>query len=434
MLALLVGVGMYLTVGLRAMTWRRVGYSFRLLWEGRSWKIQEPGEISPFQALMTALAATVGSGNIAGVATAIVLGGPGAVFWMWVTALFGMATKYAEAVLAVHYREVDELGLHVGGPMYYIQNGLGAHWRWLAILFSFFGMLAAFGIGNTVQANTVASAVKSSFNIPPWISGLVMAGLTGMVILGGVRRLGSVAGRLVPFMAAAYIVGALIIIVANIDEVPAAFLTIVSHAWTGSAAVGGFAGASVLMAMQFGVARGLFSNEAGLGSAPIAHAAAKTNNPVRQGMIAMLGTFLDTLVVCSMTALVIIMTGVWSGGNTGVALTTQAFDAGLSEGGGGVVTVALILFAFTTLLGWSYYGERCTEFLFGVRVIKVYRVLWIIAIPIGAVGKLGMVWLIADILNGLMAIPNLIALLALSPLIFQLTRAYFGALTKSSLE
>jgi alanine or glycine:cation symporter, AGCS family len=425
MLVLLVGVGIYLTIGLRAIPWRRVGYSFGLLWKGRAWKSQEPGEISPFQALMTALAATVGSGNIAGVATAIFLGGPGAVFWMWVTALFGMATKYAEAVLAVQYREVDELGQHVGGPMYYIQNGLGPKWRWLAVAFSLFGMLAGFGIGNTVQANTVASAVESSFNIPPWISGLVMAGLTGMVIIGGIRRLGSVAARLVPFMAGIYIVGALIIILANVDQIPSALMTIVSHAWTGSAAAGGFAGSTVMMAIQFGVARGLFSNEAGLGSAPIAHAAAKTNDPVGQGMIAMLGTFIDTIVVCSMTALVIIMTGVWTSGETGVVLTTQAFESGFSQGGGVVVTLALMLFAFTTLLGWSYYGERCTEYLFGVRVIKIFRVLWIIAIPIGAIGNLGVVWLIADILNGLMAIPNLIALLALSPLIFRLTREHF---------
>lgn len=432
MLALLVGVGIYLTVGLKAIPWRRVGYSFSLLWQGRASETIEPGEITPFQALMTALAATVGSGNIAGVATAIFLGGPGAVFWMWVMALFGMATKYAEAVLAVHYREVDELGQHVGGPMYYIQNGLGANWRWLAVAFSLFGMLAAFGIGNTVQANTVASAVESSFNIPPWVSGLVMAGLTGMVIIGGIRRLGSVAARLVPFMAGIYILGALMIILANVDQVPSALMTIVSHAWTGSAAVGGFAGASVMMAIQFGVARGLFSNEAGLGSAPIAHAAAKTNDPVRQGLVAMLGTFIDTIVVCSMTALVIIMTGVWTEGNTGAALTTQAFDTGLSQVGGVIVTLGLMLFAFTTLLGWSYYGERCTEYLFGVRVIKFYRVLWIIAIPIGAVGKLGLVWLIADILNGLMAIPNLIALLALSPLIFRLTREHFGSTAKTS--
>lgn len=426
MLALLVGVGIYLTIGLRAMTWRRITYSFRLLWAGRSPGAQDAGEISPFQALMTALSATVGSGNIAGVATAIYLGGPGAVFWMWLTALFGMATKYGEAVLAVRYREVDELGAHVGGPMYYIQNGLGSHWRWLAILFSLFGAIAAFGIGNTVQANTVANAVESALHIPTWVSGLVMALATGAVLIGGIRRLGAVAAKLVPFMAFSYISGALVILISHWDQIPSAVGTIISHAFTGTAAAGGFAGSTIVMAMQFGIARGLFSNEAGLGSAPIAHAAAKTTNPVHQGLIAMLGTFIDTLVICSMTALVIIITGVWTSGETGAALSTQAFQAGLSESGGFIVTASLILFAFTTLLGWSYYGERCAEFLFGVRAIHPYRIMWIIAIPLGAMGNLGLIWIVADILNGLMAIPNLIALLVLSPIIFQLTREHFA--------
>ena len=424
MLTFLVGVGIYLTVGLRAITWRRLGYSLRLLWQSRSSASDDKGDISPFQALMTALSATVGSGNIAGVATAIYLGGPGAVFWMWVTALFGMASKYGEAVLAVHFREVDELGNHVGGPMYYIKNGLGPRWRWLAVLFSMFGALAAFGIGNTVQANTVAAAVRSSLHLPVWVSGLVMAVFTGAVIIGGVRRLGAVAATLVPFMAISYIAGALIIILLNVEQVPTALMTIIHHAFTGTAATGGFAGATVLMAIHFGVARGLFSNEAGLGSAPIAHAAAKTNDPVHQGLIAMLGTFIDTIVVCTMTALVIILTGSWASGETGVALTSEAFNTGLAQGGGVVVTMALILFAFTTLLGWSYYGERCVEYLFGVRAIQTFRILWVIAIPIGAMGNLGMIWTIADILNGLMAIPNLIALLALSSIIFHLTRQH----------
>ena len=424
MLTLLVGVGIYLTVGLRAITWRRLTYSLRLLWKSRSSVQGAKGDITPFQALMTALSATVGSGNIAGVGTAIYLGGPGAVFWMWVTALFGMASKYGEAVLAVHFREIDDLGNHVGGPMYYIQNGLGFHWRWLAVLFSIFGALAAFGIGNTVQANTVATAVESSLHLPVWVSGLVMALFTGAVIIGGVRRLGAVAATLVPFMAISYIAGALLIILVNLEQVPTALGTIIHHAFTGTAAAGGFAGATVLMAIHFGVARGLFSNEAGLGSAPIAHAAAKTNDPVHQGLIAMLGTFIDTIVVCTMTALVIILTGSWTSGQTGVALTSDAFNTGLAQGGGVVVTLALILFAFTTLLGWSYYGERCTEYLFGVRAIQPFRILWVIAIPIGAMGNLGVVWTIADILNGLMAIPNLIALLALSPIIFHLTRQH----------
>jgi AGCS family alanine or glycine:cation symporter len=373
---------------------------------------------------MTALSATVGSGNVAGVATAIYLGGPGAVFWMWMTALFGMATKYSEAVLAVRYREIDELGRHVGGPMYYIRNGLGPSWHWLAFLFSLFGTLAAFGIGNTVQANTVANAVESSFQIPTWGSGLLMAVLTGAVIIGGIRRLGSVAARLVPFMALAYMGGALIVIVGNIEEVPVALGTIMHHAFTGTAATGGFAGASVLMAIRFGVARGVFSNEAGLGSAPIAHAAAKTNDPVRQGLIAMLGTFIDTILICTMTALVIVLTGSWTTGKTGAALATHAFDLGLHQGGGVVVTLGLMVFAFTTLLGWSYYGERCAEYLLGIRAILPFRIVWVILIPIGAMGDLGWIWLVADILNGLMAVPNLIALLALSPIIFQVTRAH----------
>ena len=424
MLMLLVGVGIYLTVGLRAIPWRRLGYSVRLLWQGRVPEPGNEGDIPPFHALMTALSATVGIGNVAGVATAIYLGGPGAVFWMWITALFGMATKYGEAVLAVRFREVDELGHHVGGPMYYIRNGLGPRWQWLAMLFSVFGMVAALGVGNAVQANTVANAVEANFHLPAWASGLVMALLTGTVIIGGIRRLGSVAAKLVPFMALAYMGGALMIILTNIEQVPAAFSTIISHAFTGTAATGGFAGATVLMALRFGVARGVFSNEAGLGSAPIAHAAAKTNDPVRQGLIAMLGTFIDTIILCTMTALVIIMTGAWTSGKTGAALSTLAFDTDLFQVGGMLVTFALIVFAFTTLLGWSYYGERCAEYLFGVRAIQPYRVLWVVVIPIGAMGNLGLIWLIADILNGLMAVPNLIALVALSPIIFRLTRQH----------
>jgi len=345
---------------------------------------------------------------------------------MWLTALFGMATKYGEAVLAVRYREIDELGNHVGGPMYYIHNGLGAHWRWLAIMFSLFGTLAAFGIGNTVQANTVANAVETALHVPTWVSGLVMALMTGAVLIGGIRRLGAVAAKIVPFMALSYISGALFILITHWDHIPSAVGIILSNAFTGTAAAGGFAGSTILMAMQFGIARGLFSNEAGLGSAPIAHAAAKTTNPVQQGLIAMLGTFIDTIVVCSMTALVIIITGVWTKGETGAALSTQAFQTGLSESGGLIVTCALILFAFTTLLGWSYYGERCAEFLFGIRAILPYRILWIVAIPIGAMGNLGLIWIVADILNGLMAIPNLIALVALSPIIFQLTREHLA--------
>ncbi len=424
MLVLLLGVGIYLTIGLKALPWRKMPAAFMMLWKGRT--SDKEGDITPFQALMTALSATIGTGNIAGVATAIVLGGPGAVFWMWVTALFGMATKYAEAVLAVSYREVDELGRHVGGPMYYIKNGLGRYWSWLAVLFALFGMLASFGIGNMVQANSVADALGMMFEISDWIIGLVIMILAGIVILGGINRIAEVAARLVPLMAIAYIGGALIVIGIHYHQVPAAFLLIIDHAFTGTAAAGGFAGATVWAAIRFGVARGIFSNEAGLGSAPIAHAAARTNDPVKQGMIAMLGTFIDTLLVCTMTALVIVLTGVWNDGENGAALSAHAFNTGLPGWGGYIVALGLVVFAFTTILGWSYYGERCAEFLFGVKIILPYRILWLIAIPLGAMGKLGTIWLLADVMNGLMAIPNLIALILLSPVVFKLTKNYFG--------
>lgn len=422
MLAFLLGIGIYLTIGLKAFPWMYTARSFVLLWQSR--KTAQEGDISPFQALMTSLSATIGTGNIAGVATAISLGGPGAVFWMWVTALFGMATKYAEAVLAVKYREVDDLGNHVGGPMYYIKSGLGEKWHGLAIAFSIFGTLAAFGIGNMVQANSVADAVKATFNIPVWQTGLAITLLTAAVILGGLNRIASVASTLVPAMAFAYITGALLVIFNYLDQVPDALYLIVSSAFTETAAIGGFAGAAVWAAIRFGVARGVFSNEAGLGSAPIAHAAAKTTSPVQQGMIAMLGTFIDTIIICTMTALVIILTGAWSSGETGAALSTLAFNTAIPEWGGYIIVFGLMVFAFTTILGWSYYGERCAEFLFGVKAIKPYRFLWLCAIPVGAMGKLGIIWLLADVLNGLMAIPNLIALGLLSPVIFKITKNY----------
>ncbi|MCK5640333.1 MAG: sodium:alanine symporter family protein [Gammaproteobacteria bacterium] len=424
MLVLLLGAGVYLTIGLKAMPWRKLGAGFKLMWRGRH--AEGEGDITPFQALMTALAATIGTGNIAGVATAIFLGGPGAVFWMWITALVGMATKYAEAVLAVRYREVDSRGKHVGGPMYYIKNGLGERWHWLGFLFALFGMIAAFGIGNMVQANSVADAVQSTFEIPTWVTGLVITTLTAAVILGGIHRIGVVASRLVPFMAIIYVLAALFIIITHLDQVPAALGTIVSDAFTGTAAAGGFAGAAVWAAIRFGVARGIFSNEAGLGSAPIAHAAAATNNPVEQGMIGMLGTFIDTIIICTMTALVIIITGVWTSGDNGAALSALAFSTALPGIGSHIVTFGIMVFAFTTVLGWSYYGERCAEFIFGVRAIMPYRILWLVAIPLGAMGKLTLVWLMADVLNGLMAIPNLIALIALSPVVFAITREYFS--------
>jgi AGCS family alanine or glycine:cation symporter len=426
MLALLLGTGLYLTLGLRFQPIRKLVYGFRLTLRGRK-ATTEAGDITPFQALATALSATVGTGNIAGVATAIFLGGPGAVFWMWVTALVGMATKYGEAVLAVKYREVDSRGAHVGGPMYYIRNGLGAKWAWLGALFAFFAMFAAFGIGNTVQSNSVAQVLRESLDVPPWLTGTVMAVAVFAVIIGGIRRLARVAQWLVPFMAAVYVLGAGGILLLHAAAIPGALATIVGHAFTGTAAAGGFAGAGVLMAIQFGVARGIFSNEAGLGSAPIAHAAARTRDPVRQGVVAMLGTFIDTLVVCTMTALVIVTTGAWQSGETGAQLSATAFNLGLPGPGGWLVSFGLVIFAFSTLLAWSYYGERCAEYLFGVRVIVPYRILWVVMIFVGAIANLGVVWIVADIMNALMAIPNLIALLLLSPVIFRLSRRYFAA-------
>ncbi|MBL4743960.1 MAG: sodium:alanine symporter family protein [Cycloclasticus sp.] len=421
-LALLLGTGLYLMLGLFFLPIRKLPEAFSLLWRGRKSNDLDDGEISPFSALMTSLAATIGTGNIAGVATAIFLGGPGAIFWMWITALVGMATKYAEAVLAVNYREVDEKGAYVGGPMYYIKNGLGEKWRWLAFLFAFFGSIAAFGIGNTIQANSVADALNSTFGIEAWQTGLVMATIVYVVLVGGVKRIGQVASKLVPFMSIAYVLAAGIIIVQRLDSVPTALMLIVNDAFTGTAAAGGFAGAGIMAAIRFGVARGVFSNEAGLGTAPIAHAAAKTNDPVRQGKIAMLGTFIDTIIICTMTALVIILTGSWTSGETGASLSARAFSMGLPGYGQYVVSIGLAVFALTTLLGWSYYGERCAEYILGVKVIPWYRMTWVLVIPLGAMMDLNFLWLVADVLNGLMAIPNLIALLLLSPVVFKLSR------------
>lgn len=432
MLVLILGTGVFLMLGLRFMPVHRLGYGFTMLWRGR--KAEGEGDISPFNALMTALSATIGTGNIAGVATAIFLGGPGALFWMWCTALVGMATKYAEAVLAVRYRETDEEGNHIGGPMFYIRNGLGKRWAWLGTSFAIFGAMAGFGIGNTVQSNSVADVLHNTFGIPHLVTGISIAVVAAMVLIGGIRRIAEVAGKLVPFMAITYVLAGLVVLAMNAAEIPTAISLIFSHAFTPVAASGGFAGAAVWAAIRYGVARGVFSNEAGLGSAPIAHAAASTNSPVRQGTIAMLGTFIDTIIVCSITGLVIIVSGVWTGGETGASLSSVAFNSALPGIGNYIVTIALSLFAFTTLLGWSFYGEKCVEYLFGVRSITPFRILWIIAIPIGAVTQLNTIWLVADTLNALMAIPNLIALLLLSPVVFKLTRDYFAEKKSVSYE
>ena len=429
MLVLLLGVGLFLTFGLKLRTIRDMPLAFWMLWRGRV--AAGKGDITPFNALMTALAATIGTGNIAGVAAAIFIGGPGAVFWMWMTALVGMATKFAEAVLAVRYREVDEDGNYVGGPMYYITNGMGAHWAWLGTCFALFAGFAGFGIGNMVQANSVADALEAAFGMPFWATGVMLAFLTGLVLVGGIHRIGAVAGKLVPFMAVSYIAAGTAVLIANASEIPGAFGLILTHAFSPIAATGGFAGAAVWAAIRFGVARGVFSNEAGLGSAPIAHAAAECKGPVSQGLIAMLGTFIDTIVICTFTALVILSTGVWTSGETGAELTSLAFETGLPRIGSLITSLALAIFAFTTLVGWSYYSERAWQYLLGVKSIVPFRIIWSLAPIVGATVKLSFIWLLADVLNAMMAIPNLIALAVLSPVVFAATREFFATRGKS---
>ncbi len=426
MLVLILGVGLFLSIGLKLMPILKLGKGFKLLWTGRIPDKDKnmKGEISPFNALMTSLSATIGTGNIAGVATAIFMGGPGALFWMWCTALVGMATKFAEAVLAVKYREVDDHGNHVGGPMYYIKNGLSSKWAWLGTAFALFGSFAGFGIGNTVQSNSVADALNSNFGVPGWVTGVVLMVLVGMVLMGGIKRIADVAGKLVPLMTVFYITAGLAVLVVYAAEVPAAFVLVIESAFNPVAAQGGFAGAAVWAAIRFGVARGVFSNEAGLGSAPIAHAAAQTNNPVAQGLVAMLGTFIDTIIVCSITGLAIVVSGAWTSGENGAALTSYAFSHALPMGNY-IVAIALAIFAFTTILGWSFYSEKCVQYLFGVKAIKPFRLIWTLVVPLGAVASLDFIWLLADTLNAMMAIPNLIALALLSPVVFELTRKYF---------
>ena len=426
MLVLILGTGLYLQIRLGGMPIRRIGTGLKLVWRGRTGDADGHGEVSPFAALMTTLAATIGVGNIAGVATAIALGGPGALFWMWMTALVGMATKYAEVVLAVHYRERDADGRWVGGPMYAIRRGLGPHWAWLGSAFALFGGLAGFGIGNMVQANSIAAAMQTSFGVSPLVTGVVIFVLTAAVVLGGIKRISAVANWLVPFMAIAYIVAALIVLVFNAAQIPEAFRFIVSNAFTPTSAAGGFAGAAVMAGIRYGVARGIFSNEAGLGTAGIAQAAGVSSSPVRSGMIGMMGTFFDTLVVCTMTGLAIVVSGAWSSGQSGASLTQLAFQSAMPGFGDEIVAVALAVFALTTIFGWGYYSERCWQFLVGRWAITPFRWLWTAAVFIGAVTQLDLVWQIADTLNALMAIPNLIALLLLAPVVVKLTREQLG--------
>ena len=421
-LILIAGTGIYLTLILGFLPLRQLGFGFRQMLGPQ----RGVGTIGAGAALATSLSATIGTGNIVGVATAIHSGGPGALVWMWLIALVGMATKYAEAVLAVHFREKDAAGQYVGGPMYYIKNGLGKNWHWLAIAFAVFGMIAGFGIGNSVQANSVAHGLSDSFGLPPWITGVTLAVLVGMVVLGGMKRIATVATFIVPFMALAYLLAGLVVLAEHASAIPDALALCFEGAFSGTAAAGGFAGALVKEAIRFGMARGIFSNEAGLGSAPIAHASANTDHPARQGSIAMLGTFIDTIIVCSVTGLAIVSTGVWDSGVKGAPLSAMAFSSTFGGVGNIIVACSLAVFAFTTLLGWSLYSERCTQFLFGNKAVMPFRIIWVLAVPLGAIVSLNFVWALADIMNILMAVPNLIALLLLSPIVVRLSREFFA--------
>lgn len=424
LIILLVGTGIYLTIRLRGLQLRGLFYSLHLAFIKRKEDDQEKGDISHFQALMTALAATVGTGNIAGVALAIFTGGPGALFWMWITGLFGMATKYSEAVLAIKFREKDEFGTMSGGPMYYISKGLG--WKWLGVLFAVFASVAAFGIGNMVQSNSVADAASTSFGIPYWVTGLILALFTAMVVLGGIKSIAKVTQVLVPLMIIIYFTGAAIILIMKVTAIPKIFALIFKSAFTPTAAAGGFLGASLMHTIRMGVSKGVFSNESGLGSAPIAAAAAKTPNPVKQALVSMTQTFIDTLVVCTLTGLVIISSGLWTSGYTGAKLTALAFDISLPGGiGQFIVTIGLIFFAYSTILGWCYYGEKSIEYLFSERWVKGYRIVFVIFVAVGAMLKLEVVWRVSDIMNGLMAFPNLVGLIGLSSIIASETNKYF---------
>jgi len=431
MIVLLVGTGVILTLATRVVQFRKLFFAFKLLF---SKDHQGEGDITPFQALMTSLSATIGTGNIAGVATAIAAGGPGAVFWMWVTGAFGGAVKFGEAVLAVKYRITNENGEQSGGPMYYIKLGMkekfGGNWGWLGWSFALFGFVASFGIGNMVQSNSVASALQNSMNVPLWLTGVVIAIATAMVIIGGIKNIAKVTSKVVPIMAVFYLAGSLIVLVVKADLIPAAFEMIFSNAFSGTAVGGGFLGTVV----RFGVARGVFSNEAGLGSAPITHAASKVEDPITQGIIASLGSFIDTLIVCTMTALVILVSGLITfnadglmavaDGLTGAALTSSAYNVALPGVGQYIVTFGLIFFAFSTILGWYYYGSKCLEYIAGVKAVEIYKWIWVVLVFVGATIPLNFVWNLSDAFNGLMAIPNLVALLALCPVIVTLLKNY----------
>ncbi|MBN3859254.1 amino acid carrier protein [Neisseriaceae bacterium PsAf] len=429
MLVLLLGTGLFLTIRLGFLQFRKLGYALKLVFTPPKHNDDDEGDISHFAALMTALSATIGTGNIAGVATAVVVGGPGAVFWMWITALVGMATKYSEAVLAVKYRVTDEKGMISGGPMYYIQNGLNK--KWLGICFAIFATIASFGIGSSVQANSIAESIQESFHIDVSITGIFLTILTAIVILGGVKSIARVASFIVPFMAIVYVLGGLAVILAHLDLIMPAIKLIFHDAFTGSAVAGGLIGKVV----QSGVSRGLFSNEAGLGSAPIAAAAAKTDHPVRQALVSMTGTFFDTIVVCTITGLVLVVGYLLAdnsfplnvSGDTlnGAALTTATFQTLLPGPGGWIVTFGLVFFAYSTILGWSYYGEKSIQYLFGTKGVLPYRIVYTCTVMLGSILTLDLVWTLANIFNALMAIPNLIALLLLSGVVVAETKDFY---------
>ncbi|QEK13299.1 sodium:alanine symporter family protein [Crassaminicella thermophila] len=426
LLILLVGTGIYLTIRLGVLQVLKLPLALKYLFS-KEQDHTAKGDVSSFAALCTALAATIGTGNIVGVATAIKAGGPGALFWMWMAAFFGMATKYAEGLLAVKYRVVDENGQMSGGPMYYIEKGLGN--KWLAKMFAFFGIgVAFFGIGTFPQVNAITNAAKITLHVPVIVSSIILTILVALVTLGGIKSISKVAELTVPFMAVFYIIGSIIILIINIDLLPQTIALIIKSAFTPTAATGGFLGASVMLAIRNGVARGVFSNESGLGSAPIAAAAAKTKSCVRQGLISMTGTFFDTIIVCTMTGLVLILTGAWQSDFEGAAMTNAAFHQALPVAGQFIVTIGLIFFAFTTILGWNYYGERCIEYIFGVAGIKPFKYIYIFLVAVGAFLKLNLIWILADIVNGLMAIPNLIGLVGLSGVVVTETKEYFKQL------
>ena len=422
LIVLLVGTGILLTVRLSLIQVVRLPQALRLILRAKSRGL---GDISSFKALCVALAATIGTGNSVGVATAVKVGGPGAIFWMWTAAFFGMATKYAEGLLAVKYRETDARGEIAGGPMYYIRRGMGEKYRPLAAFFAAATVLVAFfGIGTFPQVNAIVDSVELSFGVPRLYTDIALTLVIAAITIGGLKSIAAVAARVIPFMAALYVVICLGIILAHLGEIPGAIALILDGAFTGTAAAGGFAGSTVMMAMKNGIARGVFSNESGLGSAPIAAAAAKTNEPAEQGLVSMTGTFIDTIIICSMTGLVLVLTGAWNGDTAGAAMTGAAFTSFYGAVGGALLTVSLALFAFTTILGWNYYGERAVVYLAGRGGILPYRVVFIVLIALGAFLKLEAIWILADIVNGLMAIPNLIALLALSGVVVRETRKY----------